>query len=274
MNTISSTIGQCGRHSFLSRLVFNRIALAGMSLVVLLTLGCASSSPKVKPESESRRAAEANTSLGLQYMERGQYEVAFGKLKKAVAEDPSYAPGQTVMAVLYERMGEDSLAGKHYEKAYHADPKDGDVNNNYGTYLCRKGKTSEAISHFEKALKDPFYSSPVVALVNAGTCELEADNLADAELYLREALKVEPSNPDGLLAMAKLNYMKNSYLLSRAFVQRYESVASHNAKSLLLAFNVEMALRDREASDRYLYQLQNDYSDSVQAEEARRLSGK
>lgn len=254
--------------------VSGRYLSAGMLLLLLLTAGCATSNSQKKPASEARRAAEANTSLGLQYMERGQYEVAFGKLKKAIAEDPGYAPGQTVLAVLYEKLGEDALAGKHYQKAYEADPKDGDVNNNYGAYLCRAGKTSEARAHFEKALKDPFYSSPVVAMVNAGNCELEAGNLADAELLLRDALKAEPSNADGLLTMAKLNYQKNSFLLSRAFMQRYESVASHNANSLLLAFNVEIALQDKEASERYLYQLQKDFSDSNQAREARRLSGK
>lgn len=251
-----------------------RYSVAVGLLVTLLLAGCASSGSQTKPESDARKAAEANTSLGMQYMERGQYEVAFGKLKKAIAEDPGYAPGQTVIAVLYERLGEDALAGKHYQKAFEVDPKDGDVNNNYGTYLCRKGKTGEAIKHFETALKDPFYTSPVVAMVNAGTCELEAGNLADAELFLRNALKADPSNPDALLSMAKLKYENNTYLLSRAFIQRYESVASHNAKSLLLAFNIEMALQDREASDRYLYELQNSYSETKQAEEARRLSGK
>lgn len=251
------------------------IHLACLALSVLLISGCASSgSGKNKPDSDRRKAAEANTSLGMQYMERGQYEVAFGKLKKAVAEDPEYAPGQTVLAVLYEQLGEDALAGKHYEKAYQADPKDGDVNNNYGTYLCKKGKFSEANKHFETALEDPFYSTPEVAMVNAGTCEMEAGNLADAELLLRGALKRDPANPDGLLAMAKLNYLQNSYFLSRAFIQRYESASSHSAKSLLLAFNVEMALQDREAADRYLYQLQHEFSESNQAKEAGRLSGK
>lgn len=269
MNALTNTTGRGNEYC-----VSSRCALVGMLFVLLLSAGCASSGSKTKSENEARKAAEANTSLGMQYMERGQYEVAFGKLKKAIAEDPEYAPGQTVIAILYEKLGEDDLAGKHYQKAYEADPKDGDVNNNYGTYLCRAGRISEAIGHFEAALNDPFYSTPVVAMVNAGVCELEANNIAEAELYLRSALKVEPSNPDGLLAMAKLNYLNSSYLLSRAFIQRYESVASHNAKSLLLAFNVEMALRDREASDRYLYQLQTNYSDSKQAEEAGRLSGK
>lgn len=251
------------------------IRFACVALSVLFLNGCASSGGvQDKSDSRKRKAAEANTSLGLQYMERGQFEVAFGKLKKAVAEDPDYAPGQTVLAVLYEQLGEDELAGKHYEKAYQVAPKDGDVNNNYGTYLCKKGKTAEANKHFLTALKDPFYSTPEVAMVNAGNCEMEAGNYADAELLLRGALKQAPANPDGLLALAKLNYLQNSYLLSRAFMQRYESVASHTAKSLLLAFNIEMALQDKEASDRYLYQLQHNFSDSYQAKEAGRLSGK
>ena len=275
MQTISQCLSSRGylRAAMPEANLAMRPYMACLLLCVFLITGCVSDGNN-KPENAKRKAAEANTALGMQYMERGQYEIAFGKLKKAVAEDPGYAPGQTVLAILYERLNEDELAGKHYEKAYEAAPKNGDVNNNYGAYLCQKGKIREAIEHFQKALEDPFYSTPEVAMVNAGTCELEAGNIADAELLLREALKRQPSNPDGLLAMAKLNYLENSYMTSRAFMQRYESVASHGAQSLLLAFNVEKALKDNEASDRYFYQLQNNYSETAQAEEARRLSDK
>ncbi len=46
------------------------------------------------------------------------------------------------------------------------------MNNNYGTYLCQRGKPDEAIKHFLAALDDPFYSTPSIALTNAGSCAL------------------------------------------------------------------------------------------------------
>jgi type IV pilus assembly protein PilF len=245
------------------------------ALVLVLVSGCSSNqSGDELRESDSRRAAESNTSLGLEYMNRGQYEVALGKLKKAVREDPGYAPAHTVMAVLYERVGEMSLAGKHYIKAYDADPTDGDVNNNYGIYLCKTGKPKQAISHFLKALDDPFYISPAVALTNAGSCELGEGNLSEADEYLRRALKIEPDFPDALLNMSKLNFAEQNYLNARAFMQRYEVAANHEAESLLLAFRIEMASRDTGAANKYKIMLESNFPESAETAEARRLSGK
>ena len=83
-----------------------------------------------------REAAEVNTSLGQEYMNRGQYEVALEKLTRAIEIDPDYAPAHTVMAVLHERLGQTEDAGKEYLRAVKAAPDNGDVNNNYGVFLC------------------------------------------------------------------------------------------------------------------------------------------
>lgn len=246
----------------------------GMAIVILVS-GCASQQNQDPDRvSNKRLAAESNTSLGLEYMNRGQYEVALGKLKKAVREDPTYAPGQTVIAVLYERIGEQDLAGKHYKKAYEADPKDGDVNNNYGVYLCQTNKESQAIEHFLRALDDPFYSSPSIALTNAGSCALRSGNFTEADEYLRRALKIEPDFPDALMNMSRLNYEQNNYLTARAFMQRFEAAAGHGAETLLLAYQIEMASNNRKAANTYKLMLESNYPESNQTAEVRRLSGK
>lgn len=242
------------------------------SLALLIIGACATSPNDPDDLSESQRAAEFNTSLGLEYMNRGQYEVALGKLKKAMREDPDYAPAQTVTAILYEQIGEEELAGKHYRNAYEADPDDGDVNNNYGTYLCKTGHKDKAMGHFMKALDDPFYSSPVVALTNAGTCALGEGDLAEADEFLRSALQIEPEFPDALVAMASLNIKQQNYLKARAFIQRYEDVASHDPASLLLAYQMEMAMGNQEAATGYRRALMTGFPDSEQAAELRRAS--
>lgn len=243
--------------------------------VLILVSACASQqSDDPYEKSQNRKAAESNTSLGLEYMNRGQYEVALGKLKKAVKADPGYAPGQTVIAVLYERIGEMDLAGKHYRKAYEADPSNGDVNNNYGTYLCKTGKEDKAIEHFLAALDDPFYSSPSVALTNAGSCALGKGDLVAANDYLRRALKIEPEFPDALMTMVRLNYEQQNYLKSRAFMQRYEAIASHDAASLLLGYKIETASDDTKAASKYKRTLEATFPKSDQTAEARGISGR
>jgi len=264
-------------NSYLAGIV---LLLRPAQFIVLILLGafvsgCASQQEHdSNNKSESRKAVESNTSLGLEYMNRGQYEVALGKLKKAIKEDPTYTPAQTVIAVLYERLGETELAGRHYKKAYETAPKDGDVNNNYGVYLCKTGKEDLAIQHFLASLNDPFYNTPAIALGNAGSCALQHGNLTEADVYLRRALKIEPNLPDALLNMARLSFEQQKYLTARAFMQRYEAASRHVERTLLLAFRIEMASGDRGAANKYKLLLESNFPDSEQTAEARRLFGK
>jgi len=244
-------------------------------MVLVFISGCASNQSEDEYDvSKKRKGAESNTSLGLEYMNRGQYEVALGKLKKAVRDDPTYAPAHTVMAVLYERIGEMKLAGTHYQKAVELDPADGDTNNNYGVYLCKTDKPGQANSHFIKALEDPFYSSPSVALTNAGSCSLGSGDFERADNYLRGALKIEPEFPDALLNMARLKFDEKNYLSARAFIQRYEAVATHGPDTLLLAYKIEVAANNTRAANKYKLILETNFPESNQATEARRISGK
>jgi type IV pilus assembly protein PilF len=246
--------------------------LAGLLLSLMLLNGCSSNQPvDADKKTDARKAAESNTQLGLEYMNRGQLEVALGKLKKAVKDDPAYAPGHTVLAVLYDRIGELQLAGRHYQKAVQADPSSGDVNNNYAVYLCKTGQEKEAIPYFLKALDDPFYSTPAVALANAGSCAMNNDELADADTYLRNALKYDPQFPDALLSMANLEYRQNNNLGARAFLQRYEAVAPQTPASLFLGYEIETALRDDKTARQYLSLLNSNFSESKEAKEARRI---
>ena len=251
---------------------FSKLLIRSTLCVVLLG-GCVSSQP-INPDAKTdeRKAAESNTQLGMEYMNRGQLEVAMGKLKKAVREDPGYAPGHTVLAVLYERLGEKSLAGKHYQLAFQADPGNGDVNNNYGVYLCQINKQQQAITHFRKALDDPFYSSPAVAMSNAGSCAMNSDMLEDADTYLRSALGYDPQFPDALLSMANLNQMQENHLRARAFLQRFEAATAQTAESLFLGYEIETSLRDEKTARQYLSLLNSMFPDSKEAEKARRIS--
>ena len=247
-----------------------------MALIFAIFIGGCASQQAEDPydESDTRKAVESNTSLGLEYMNRGQYEVALGKLKKAIREDPDYAPAHTVLAVLYERIGEQDLAGKHYKLAYEAAPKDGDVNNNYGAYLCKTGKAEKATQHFLMALNDPFYTTPAIALTNAGSCALRNGDFNQADSFLRRALKIEPDLPDALLNMARLSYEQKKYLTARAFMQRYEAATNHVPETLLLAYRIETDSNNHKAAVKYKLILESNFPESDETEEVRRLSGR
>ena len=233
-------------------------------LLVFMLVACSSSGGS-KDEDSDRKAAETNTSLGQAYMARGQYEIALEKLKRAVANDKTYAPAHTLLAVLYERLGESDLAEKEYQAAVRYDPDDGDVNNNYGTFLCRTGKSEQAEPYFMKAVKDPFYDTPQVAYANAGNCSLDRGDLDKAEAFLRQSLEYDGNYAAALLPMADLSFRQGSYLRARAFLQRYEAVGILNEESLLLGYRIESELEDTKSANRYRTELLERFPGSSEA---------
>lgn len=231
-------------------------------LGLVLALAACSSEPR-KSDDDKRKAAETNTALGRQYMDRGQYEVALEKLKRAVAYDNTYAPAHTMLAVLYETINQKDLAEKEYRLAVRYDPDDGDVNNNYGAFLCSVGKPRDAEPYFLAAIEDPFYETPAVALSNAGSCALSAGDLDKAENFLRQSLEYDPELGAALLPMAEVSYRKGAYLRARAFLQRYEALGTMNEESLSLGYRIESQLGDQESANRYRLELRERYPDTT-----------
>ena len=237
-----------------------------LMILVVLQINACVPVDTIDDETAARQAAETNTELGRQYLARGDYEIALEKLKRAIAQDKTYAPAHTVLAYLYEYVGDDEQAGKEYREALKYDPRDGSVNNNYGAFLCSTGKWNEAEEYFAKALDDPFYDTPGLALSNAGTCALNAGELDKAERFLRQSLEYDANLSASLLALSRLNFEQGQYLSARAFLQRYETTAAHTEESLLAAYQIERELGDEQAATEYRRQLIQEFPQSEAAQ--------
>lgn len=247
-----------------------------MRILILTTLvflaACVSTDDK--SEQDARKAAETNTALGRNYMDRGQYEIALEKLKRAIAHDKTYAPAHTLLGILYETIGETEEAGREYRKAVEYAPKNGEVNNNYGAYLCATGKRDAAEKYFLVAVDDPFYPTPAIALSNAGSCALARGDLDKAETFLRQSLDYDNKLGSSLLPMAEVSYLQGSYLKARAFLQRYEAVSEMDEESLYLGYRIESELGDEKSAERYRLDLLERYPGSIQAGRAARQEQK
>ena len=233
-------------------------------LFTLIFVVACSSTPDIS-EKSARKAAETNTSLGQGYMDNGQYEIALEKLKRAVANDRTYAPAHTVLGMLYETIGETGKAGEEYQEAVKYAPENGDVNNNYGAWLCASGNPKEADKYFVAAVADPFYRTPAIALSNAGSCALAAGDVDKAETFLRQSLEYDSKLGASLLPMAEVSYLQGEYLRARAFLQRFEAGGVMDEESLYLGFRIESKLGDRRSAERYRIELVQRYPGSIQA---------
>jgi len=244
--------------------------LLNIIIYMSIVCACATTGGQAAKDEAGLKQAQLNTSMGREYMDRGQYEIALDKLKKALQFKPDHAPAHTVLAVLYEQLNEPQLAERHYIGAVEAAPANGDVNNNYGVFLCKSGKAGTAERHFIKATQDPFYRTPAVALANAGSCFLQAGDLDKAEKYLRQSLEYDAEFADALLAMANLNQVRGEHFGARAFLQRYEGAAPVTPESLTLGWRIETGLNNERNARAYLEKLLAQFPGSRQAKE---LSG-
>lgn len=244
-------------------------------LAVLLLTACANSGPEMSPQRTGSavervspvRAADINTRLGVGYLERGQIQLALEKLEMAVRQDEQHVPAHLALGIVYERIGREDRALQHLQRAVRLAPEDGAVHNSLAALLCRVGRYDEAEQHFGDALQDPFYPTPEVVLSNAGTCARRAGRLQDAELYLREALEIDPVNRLALFNLAGVALARDEAFSARAFLQRLESIGQLGPEGLLLGVRIERALGNPDQADRYATSLRARYPDSLQAEQ-------
>jgi len=249
-------------------------------IISILTLSACGGASNNRSDKQNTDSAELNVRLASGYMQRGQLEVAKGKLIRAIELDDEYVPAYTTMAVLMDKIGEKDEAENYYLEALSIKPKNPELLNNYGTFLCQmdsREKLEEAIEQFKKALNNQFYATPQTAHANMGYCLMKHDkyhNYEESEKHLRKALKINPQMKGALITMGELGIKTRRYLMARAYMQRYHTVAPATAESLWLQIQAERALGDQQYFIKMSRQLLDKFPDSPEAKELMELSDK
>jgi type IV pilus assembly protein PilF len=243
------------------------VVLAG----ALVQAGCVTNTTpgkegEIKTYEGDNSLAHTHVQLGVEYMRKGKYNVAYAKLQKALELDPNLPSAHYANALLFEHLRQDDRAEEHYRRAIEIDPLYSKGQNGYAVFLCKKGRYDEADRHFNQALKNPLYTTPEYAYTGAGYCSLQNNKMTEAEEYLRQALRVSPRYPGALLEMSRLNYKKGKYLPARGYLQRYLEVSRHNPESLWLGIQIEEQLGDKNAVASYKLLLKSKFPDSQQTQ--------
>ncbi len=239
--------------------------LVFIAIITLVACQQAGLSNQKKVSKTASDLTQANISLAIAYMNEGEYEQSLEKLNRAKQSDPSYPPIYNVYGLLYQRIGQLDKAEKSYQKALSLDADNSSSLNNYGQFLCQQKKPQEAKKVFLKAVANPFYDRPEVALTNIGLCFDNNGQAGLAEEYYRQALQRNPEMSPALLRMCEISFNNNDYLSARAYLQRYQSVSQHIAKSLWLGVQIEQELGDKNTAGSYALLLKNLFSDSDEA---------
>lgn len=216
------------------------------------------------PLTRMQEIAKAHTNLAAAYYQRTQYAVALDEINTALRAEPDYAPAYDVRGLVHMQLLEDKEADADFRHSLRLDPGSSETQNNYGWFLCQRGHERESVQYFLSAVKNPLYSTPERAYLNAGICSKKAGELKDAELYFRRSLILSPNLPEALLGLAGVSFAKGDYAEASAYFARFEkwNTKPLTADTLWLAVRLERKLGNVNAEASYASQLRKNYPDS------------
>jgi type IV pilus assembly protein PilF len=233
----------------------NTLRLTWLGGVLLVLSACAGSGRTSSDGVSDADAAIANMNLGAGYLQQGRADLAIERLERALAQNPRLVQAHSTLAIAYSQIGDLEQAESHYRRAVELAPSSGASANAYAAFLCQQGRWTEAEPFFRRAAEDSDYTTPEVALTNAGVCARDAGSNDRAADNFRAALARNPTYADALLNLMDLSYQARNFLQTRAFVQRYLAAHAPAAPVLWICFNAERELANAEASDRCAAQL-------------------
>ncbi|HIF9128096.1 TPA: type IV pilus biogenesis/stability protein PilW [Photobacterium damselae] len=215
-------------------------------------------------EFNSTEAAEARITLGLGYLQAGQWQRAKENLDLALKYAPKYYRAQNAMAFYYQKVDENAEAEAMYKKALQDSPKNGDVLNNYGVFLCSEARYDEAINAFEQAIKQPYYYLTSASYENAGLCSVKKGDLKQARFFFEKSLTHDPNRPKSMLQLAQLDI--DAHHLSDARVQlfKFNKRYGYQPDSLWLLIQLERKAGKTTQVAKYAGILKKEFPDSQQ----------
>lgn len=234
--------------------------------VILPLLGCIAGCVS-QPLSEPTRlqaSAKVHTELAALYYERAQLGVALDELRQALLANPDYASAYSVRGLVHMALREDKEAEEDFLRSLSLDSINSEAHNNYGWFLCQRGRERESVKQFLAALKNPLYSTPEMAYLNAGVCSKKAGELKDAGEFMQKALLLQPDMPEAQLGMAEVDFANGDYTAAKNNFTRFAQRGAVNltAENLWLAVRIERKLGDKNAEDSYALQLRKRYPDA------------
>lgn len=217
-----------------------------------------------KKEFNSIEASEARISLGLSYLDDGQWQRARENLETALKYAPKYYRAQNAMAYYFQAVDENDAAESMYKRALRDSPKNGDVLNNYGVFLCSEQRYDDAIAAFDKAIKQPYYYLISASYENAGLCSLKKGDNSQAQFYFKKSLSHDPYRPKSILQLAQLEIEFDNFKDARVMLFKFNKRYGYKADSLWLLIQLENQAGRLTEVNKYAVLLKEQFPESQQ----------
>lgn len=196
-------------------------------------------------------AAKTRLSLGLSYLQAGNYSQAKFNLDRALSFAPRYADAHFGIAYYYQQVGENELARESYDTALGLAPNDPEISNSYGAFLCLQGEYEAAEQRFLKAVNARDFVSAAETYENAAVCQQSKGDIPKAIFYLKKSLNHQPRRTSVLALLAELQISQQQFNDAKQTLMRLEAVSGVSAQSTFLQYEVARGLQDVLAQNQY-----------------------
>lgn len=245
-----------------------------VALMLAMLSACSSLTNRDQPDENTQSATEdrsddplryrakVHTELASNYFQRGQMSVALEELREAIRLDARYGVAHSILGLVHADLGEFAKADAAFKVAVSVAPAEGDIRNNYGSYLCRQNRVKEGLEQFDAALKLPLYTTPQIALENAGNCALEGAMIRPAEAYFARLVQIQPFSSRGYQGLAAIALKTARLEDARQQVRMGLGAQPQSAELFFYGACAEKRLGDRAAEDSYTQQLKSRFANS------------
>ncbi len=227
-------------------------ALAGCKTTTTVTTTSDTSQPSgASAEGDPHKRAQVRLQLAAGYYQKGELEVAIREASEASRLDPGLVSAYSLLGLIYMDLQQNTQAEDSFRHALQLGPKDPEVNNNFGWFLCRTRREREALPYFDRAAADRLYSTPAMALQNAGICLMQIGDNERAEKYLVKAFEADATSPVAKFQLAQLYLQTRRPDRAEFYYELLSKGVDANPQTLWLGAKIAHARSDR-ASERRL----------------------
>ncbi|MFC4701897.1 type IV pilus biogenesis/stability protein PilW [Glaciecola siphonariae] len=225
-------------------------------VVIALSLSACVSAPEDPSftgarEFDANEASKTRVSLGLTYLQNGNFSQAKFNLDKALEFAPRNGQAHYALAFYYQQVDEPKLAEDSYETALRFSNNDPDVVNSYGAFLCQQGNYDKAKEYFLKAVNDRNYVSTAETYENLAICSQSQGKNQEAIEYFNSALNHQPTRAESLYLLTQLYVQEKQWEEAKRTLFKYERNAQVSAETLYLQYQIALGLNDTKTAVGY-----------------------
>lgn len=213
----------------LATLIGATLFLSGCNVYTGSGSGGKSAQDLVKPD--YKKAYEDYLNLGAEYMQRGEYDLAEPKLKRAIEIDSRPPEAWNMLAVLYEETRDIAQGNQVYQKLINSHPDYALGFSNYASFLCKFNRDSEFNSLLQQMrAKGTEFST--LSYIAEGNCDMTRNNTVGAESAYRQAVAQDPHAAGALLPLADIALQQQNYQAAINYIRVIHTYVGYSPESV------------------------------------------